>query len=89
MRQMTQIWNESKGKIRQALSPPASPQRVDSRASCSSSGIPDTEESASPPPNKAARLDDEEDDDDEDDDDVDYYEEDEDDDDNQLSLSRH
>lgn len=84
MRQMTQIWNESKGKIRQALSPPASPQRVDSRASCSSSGIPDTEESASPPPNKAARLDDEEDDDD----DEDYYEEDEDDD-NLLSLSRH
>ncbi|XP_034948239.1 choline-phosphate cytidylyltransferase A-like [Chelonus insularis] len=51
---LSTIWNESKGRIMQALSPPASPKRA-----CSpngSSGSNNDEDRVSPPPKKSGRF---------------------------------
>ncbi|XP_021916652.1 choline-phosphate cytidylyltransferase A-like isoform X3 [Zootermopsis nevadensis] len=50
---LSHIWNEGKGRLMQALSPPASPQRDGSPTSSNSS---DHDESVSPPPPKAGRY---------------------------------
>lgn len=51
---LSHMWNESKGRLMQALSPPASPQRDGSPTSSNSN---DHDESVSPPPPKAGRYD--------------------------------
>lgn len=51
---LSHIWNESKGRLMQALSPPASPSREGSPASSTSN---DNDEAVSPPPSKAGRFD--------------------------------
>ncbi|XP_067014405.1 choline-phosphate cytidylyltransferase A isoform X2 [Anabrus simplex] len=49
---LSHIWNESKGRLMQALSPPASPNREGSPVSPN-----DNDEAVSPPPSKAGRFD--------------------------------
>ncbi|XP_069676507.1 choline-phosphate cytidylyltransferase A isoform X2 [Periplaneta americana] len=51
---LSHIWNEGKGRLMQALSPPASPRRDGSPTSSNSN---DHDESVSPPPPKAGRYD--------------------------------
>jgi len=50
---LSHIWNEGKGRLMQALSPPASPGRDGSPTSCNSNDA----EDISPPPRKAGRYD--------------------------------
>ncbi|KAG5322008.1 PCY1B cytidylyltransferase, partial [Acromyrmex heyeri] len=50
---LSTIWNESKGRLMQALSPPASPKRDGSPSSSNSSH---DEDQASPPPKKTGRF---------------------------------
>ncbi|KAJ9591407.1 hypothetical protein L9F63_002013, partial [Diploptera punctata] len=51
---LSHIWNEGKGRLMQALSPPASPHRDGSPTSSNSN---EQDESVSPPPPKAGRFD--------------------------------
>lgn len=51
---LSTIWNESKGRLMQALSPPASPKRDGSPNSSHSAS--NDEEQTSPPPKKAGRF---------------------------------
>ncbi|XP_008209684.1 choline-phosphate cytidylyltransferase A isoform X1 [Nasonia vitripennis] len=51
---LSTIWNEGKGRLMQALSPPASPTRDGSPNSSNSSH--DDEDNTSPPPKKAGRF---------------------------------
>lgn len=51
---LSHIWNEGKGRLMQALSPPASPRRDGSPTSSNSN---DNDDSVSPPPPKAGRYD--------------------------------
>ncbi|XP_043275045.1 choline-phosphate cytidylyltransferase B-like [Venturia canescens] len=52
---LSTIWNESKGRLMQALSPPASPKRAGSPNGSSSSSHND-EDQTSPPPKKTGRY---------------------------------
>ncbi|XP_046392737.1 choline-phosphate cytidylyltransferase A-like isoform X2 [Ischnura elegans] len=52
---LSHIWNESKGRIMQALSPPGSPHHNHDDGSSSATGYDDLDDSASPPP-KAGRF---------------------------------
>ncbi|XP_071568101.1 choline-phosphate cytidylyltransferase B isoform X1 [Temnothorax nylanderi] len=51
---LSTIWNESKGRLMQALSPPASPKRDSSPSSSNSSH--NDEDQTSPPPKKTGRF---------------------------------
>ncbi|XP_011159444.1 choline-phosphate cytidylyltransferase A isoform X1 [Solenopsis invicta] len=51
---LSTIWNESKGRLMQALSPPASPKRDGSPSSSNSSN--NDEDQTSPPPKKTGRF---------------------------------
>jgi len=51
---LSHIWNEGKGRLMQALSPPASPGRDGSPTSCNSN---DADDVVGPPPRKAGRYD--------------------------------
>ncbi|XP_046991828.1 choline-phosphate cytidylyltransferase A-like isoform X1 [Schistocerca americana] len=55
IRNESQIWNEGKGRLMQALSPPASPRRDGSPTSSTSNDV--DESTSSPPPSKAGRYD--------------------------------
>ncbi|XP_048509237.1 choline-phosphate cytidylyltransferase A-like [Athalia rosae] len=52
---LSTIWNESKGRLMQALSPPASPKRDGSPSSSNSSNN-DNDDQTSPPPKKSGRY---------------------------------
>lgn len=54
---LSTIWNEGKGRLMQALSPPASPKRDGSPNSSNSSSCDNDDDNTSPPPKKAGRYD--------------------------------
>ncbi|XP_014214917.1 choline-phosphate cytidylyltransferase A [Copidosoma floridanum] len=53
---LSTIWNEGKGRLMQALSPPASPKRDGSPNSSSSNSHHHEDDNTSPPPKKAGRY---------------------------------
>jgi choline-phosphate cytidylyltransferase len=54
--QLSNIWNQGRGKILNALSPPGSPRRNGDSSSNSSDGRKDDEDEDQPPPRKTPRL---------------------------------